>query len=104
MTEKLKSALDIALEKYNMKPEDLAIVSEEQKARIADIKSFYKARKAELEIMYQQQLKKLMSGPPSDYPALKERADNDYMVDRNKLDNEERDKIKAAREQDRPHS
>ncbi len=66
MSDELKSALDLAMEKLDRaegtSPRQL---TDDQKARIADIRSRYSAKAAELEIATQTKVRKaLLSGEP----------------------------------------
>ncbi|MBN2381423.1 hypothetical protein JXQ70_00940 [bacterium] len=99
MPEKLKSALEIAMAKYNINPESLDNMPEHLKAKIAEIRNFYASKRAELEILHQQEIKKLLDAPPSDYATLKEKTENNYQLERTRLDNEEKKRVREVREQ-----
>jgi hypothetical protein len=68
-------------------------VSEEQRARIAEIRSFYEAKLAEREILHKATLRKASGAEPEALEAL----DQEYRRDRERLSSERDKKIEDAR-------
>ena len=98
MSEKLKSAMELAMEKYGIGENTDDGLTEDQKNRIAEVRNFYKAKKAELEILQQQGIKKLAMSNPEEYLSLKEKYEKEYVIDRSRLESEENNKIKKIKE------
>ncbi|MFC1853442.1 hypothetical protein ACFL27_24865 [candidate division CSSED10-310 bacterium] len=100
MGEKLKSALEIAMEKYGVSADSQKDLSEEQKQQIAEIRNFYKAKKAEIKILYEQDLKQLQQSAAEDILTLKDKREKEYLQDRAKLEAEEERKVQHIRRKD----
>jgi hypothetical protein len=93
--DRLKSAYELAMERFRKKDAEAGIVqqppTEEQKAAIAEIRGRYQARLAELEILHRGNLARMMD------PAGREAADADYRQERGRLERERDAKIEEAR-------
>jgi hypothetical protein len=91
----IKSSFELAMERFKKRDEEAGIerapLTEEQKAAIADIRSFYQAKLAELEILHQGRHR--ATPDPGDRLALEE----DYRRERERLAAERDGKIEKAR-------
>lgn len=71
MTDELKSAVELALEKLDREiGERVPQLSEKQKERISEVRSRYQAKIAELEIANQSKIRK--AGQAGDYSSIEE--------------------------------
>jgi hypothetical protein len=90
-----KSAYELAMERLKKKDADAGIehkpVTDEQKAAIAEIRSFYQAKIAETELLHQSKLMASLD------PAERAQLEQDYRVDRERLTSERDRKIERAR-------
>ena len=90
-----KSAYELAMERLRKKDEEAGIsrqpVSDEQKAAIAEIRSFYQAKLAEIELLHEGRVRVVMD------PAEREALDDGYRRDRDRLTSERDAKIEKAR-------
>ena len=90
-----KSAYELAMERLKKKDADAGItrqpVTEAQKAAVAEIRSFYESKIAELEVLHQGQLRRLFD--PEQRGVLEEQ----YRRDRERLVSERDAKIEKAR-------
>jgi hypothetical protein len=90
-----KSAFELAMERLKKKDEDQGIerkpVTEAQKAAIAEIRSFYGSKLAELDILHHGRLRTLLD--PADRAAREE----EYRRDYERLVSERDAKIEKAR-------
>jgi len=90
-----KSAYELAMERLQKKDADAGIerqpVSEEQKSVIAEIRNFYQAKIAELEVLHQGAMQTTMD---SEARAAR---DAEYHRDRERLTSERDRKIEKAR-------
>jgi len=90
-----KSAYDLAMERLRKKDADAGIehrpVSDEQKAAIAEIRNFYQAKIAELEVLYHGQLRTLVD------PEQRAAREAEYRRNRERLMTERDKKIEKAR-------
>jgi hypothetical protein len=90
-----KTALEIAMERLRSKDAAAGIahkpLSDEQKARIAEIRNFYQAKLAELEVLHQGALRTLAD------PAERAEREADYRRERERLATERDAKIERAR-------
>jgi hypothetical protein len=93
----LKSSFELAMERLRKKDADAGIerqpVTEAQKAAIAEIRNFYEAKLAELEVLHQGRV--MSTTDPAETAAR----DDEYRRDRERLTNERDAKIARAREQ-----
>jgi hypothetical protein len=90
-----KSSYELAMERLKKKDADAGIehkpVTDEQKAAIAEIRSFYQAKLAETELLHQSKLMASLD------PAERAQLEQDYRVDRERLTSERDRKIERAR-------
>jgi hypothetical protein len=90
-----KSSYELAMERLRRKDAEAGIESkpptEAQKAQIAEIRSFYEAKLAELELLHQGRMRSLFD------PAEREVRDQEYRRDRERLANERDSKIEKTR-------
>ena len=91
----LKSAYELAMERFKKKDADAGVerksLTDAQKAKVADIRSFYQAKLAELEILHTGKLRTLFD------PAERELREDEYRRERERLANERDAKIEKAR-------
>jgi hypothetical protein len=99
MADKIKSARELAMEKYGITSDMDRTLSDDQKNRISEIRNFYKSKKAELEILHQQNLKKMVppQGDPREFQEYKTKLEDEYLRDRSRLEGEEERKIAEIR-------
>jgi hypothetical protein len=90
-----KSSYELAMERLRKKDEEAGItrqaVTDEQKAAIAEIRNFYQAKLAELEVLHQGQSR--LTADPAEQAAR----DQEYRRDRERLSSERDAKIERAR-------
>lgn len=90
-----KSAYELAMERLRKKDADAGItrqpVTEAQKAAVAEIRSFYESKLAELEVLHQGQLRRLFD------PGQRATLEEQYRRDRDRLVSERDAKIEKAR-------
>jgi hypothetical protein len=90
-----KSAYELAMERLKKKDADAGVerkpITEAQKAAIAEIRNFYEAKLAEVELLHQGRVRAMMD------PAEREPAEQEYRRDRERLTNERDSKIERAR-------
>jgi hypothetical protein len=90
-----KSAFELAMERLRSRDAEAGIehvpLTEEQKARIAEIRNFYQAKLAELEVLHHGKLKTVVD--PEDRAAR----ESEYRRDRERLTSERDSKIEKAR-------
>jgi hypothetical protein len=90
-----KSAYELAMERLRKKDADAGItrqpVTEAQKAAVAEIRSFFESKLAELEVLHQGELRRLFD--PEQRATLEEQ----YRRDRDRLVSERDTKIEKAR-------
>jgi hypothetical protein len=90
-----KSAYELAMERLRKKDEDAGIVrrdvTEADKAAIAEIRSFYQAKIAEIELRHQAAAAAIFD------PAERETLEAEYRRDRERLSNERDRKIEKIR-------
>ena len=93
--QKLKSAYELAMERFAKKDADAGIerqpLTDEQKAEIADIRSRYQAKIAELEILHRGNTAGMMD------PVTREEADANYRQERGRLERERDSRVESAR-------
>jgi hypothetical protein len=92
---KPKSAYELAMERLRQKDAEAGIerrpVTEAQKAAIAEIRSLYESKLAELEILHHGRLRALFD------PAERAAREDEYRRDRERLTTERDTKIERAR-------
>ncbi len=90
-----KSAYELAMERLRKKDEAAGVehkpVTEEQKAKIAEIRNFYEAKLAELEVLHQGTLRTTAD------PEARAAREQEYRRDRERLSSERDSKIEKAR-------
>jgi hypothetical protein len=93
--DKLKSAYELAMERFQKKDAEAGVVSrpvtDAQKAAIAELRSQYQAKIAELEILHRGDMAAMMD------PAAREQAEAQYRQERGRLERERDSKIEQAR-------
>ena len=91
----LKSSLELAMERLAKKDADAGIaskpVTEEQKAAIAEVRNFYEAKIAELEVLHQSKVNGTFD------PAERDILDQQYRREREHLTTERDNKIARLR-------
>lgn len=91
----LKSAYELAMERLRKSDEAAGIqhepVTDEQKAAIAEIRNFYEAKLAEVEVLHQGQIERLHD------PAERTLREEEYRRDRERLTSERDSKIEKVR-------
>lgn len=91
----LKSSFELAMERFRKSDEEAGIerrpVTQAQKAAIAEIRNFYEAKLAEVEVLHQGRLVTLVD------PAERAARDEEYRRDRERLTSEREAKIEKAR-------
>jgi hypothetical protein len=91
----LKSAYELAMERLRKSDEAAGIqhepVTDEQKAAIAEIRNFYEAKLAEVEVLHRGQMQKLLD------PAERTLREEEYRRDRERLTSERDSKIEKVR-------
>ena len=92
---RLKSSYELAMERFQKKDAEAGIVhtplSDEQKAAMAEIRTRYQAKTAELEILHRSSMSSMRD------PAERQLAEEDYRRERDRLTRERDAKIEAAR-------
>jgi hypothetical protein len=94
--DRLKSAYELAMDRFKKKDAEAGVVqqplTDEQKAHIAELRSRYQAKIAELEILHRGQMAGMME------PAERDSAEAQYRSERGRLERERDSKIQQARE------
>ena len=92
----MKSAYELAMERLQKKDADAGVerhvLTDAQKAAIAEIRNFYEAKFAELEVLHQGRLRQLVD------PAERDVRMEEYRRDRERLSSERDAKIEKARQ------
>lgn len=93
--DRLKSAYELAMERFAKKDADAGVVSkpltDEQRDAIAELRTRYQAKIAELEILHRGTMRTIVD------PAARETAEDDYRRERERLNAERDAKIEAVR-------
>ena len=91
----LKSSYELAMERFRKSDEESGVerrpVTEAQKAAIAEIRNFYQAKLAELEVLHQGRLRAMVD------PGERATREEEYRRDRARLSSERDAKIEKAR-------
>ncbi len=91
----LKSSYDLAMERLRKRDEEAGVerrpVTDEQKAAIAEIRNFYEAKIAEVEVLHQGRMRTMMD---PDERAMRE---EEYRRDRERLSSERDARIEKIR-------
>ena len=97
----MKSAVELAMERLRKSDEDAGVdrrpPTDAQKAAIAEIRSYYDAKIAELEVLHQGQLRAAVD--PAERAERAERAQR-YLRERERLSSERDAKVEKARRGD----
>ena len=92
----MKSAYELAMERFKKKDAEAGVVhqplTDEQKAAIAELRSQYQAKIAELEILHRGQTAGMMD------PGERELVEAQYRQERGRLERERDTKIERARD------
>ena len=95
----LKSALDIAMERFRKSDEEAGVekrpLSDAQKAAIAEARNFCEAKLAEQEVLHQSKMRTVAD------PAARETLAQEYRRDRERLTSDRDTKIERIRAQSR---
>jgi len=90
-----KTAYELAMERLKSRDAEAGIehkpLTDEQKARISEIRTFYQAKLAELEVLHQGKLKTVID------PEERAAREAEYRRDRERLNSERDAKIEKAR-------
>jgi len=93
--ERLKSSFELAMERFKKKDADAGVVhqplTDQQKAAIAELRSQYQAKIAELEILHRGQVAGMVD------PGERELAEAQYRQERGRMERERDSKIERAR-------
>lgn len=91
----LKSAYELAMERFKKKDAEAGVehraLSDEQKAEIAEVRSRYQAKIAEVEILHRGNVAGIMD------PLAREEAEANYRQERGRLERERDGKIEQLR-------
>lgn len=91
----VKSAYELAMERFKKQDKDAGIerklLTDQQKAAIAEIRNFYEAKLAEAELLHQDRMLTTLD------PAEREKRDEEYRRDRERLSTERDSKIEKVR-------
>ena len=92
----MKTAYELAMERLKKKDEEAGIeakpLTDEQKARIAEIRNFYEAKLAEVQVMHHSKIISVYD------PAERETLEKEYRRERERLGDERDRKVAKARE------
>lgn len=92
---RLKSSFELAMERFKKRDEESGVQrrppTDAQKAAIAEIRNFYEAKLAELEVLHHGQLRTIMDRSERDA------REEEYRRDRERLSSERDAKIEKAR-------
>lgn len=91
----VKSAYELAMERFKKQDKEAGIertpLTDQQKAAIAEIRNFYDAKLAEADLLHQDKLLTTLD------PVEREKRDEEYRRDRERLSSERDAKIEKAR-------
>ena len=91
----VKSAYELAMERFKKQDKEAGVerkpLTDQQKAAIAEIRNFYEAKLAEADLLHQDKMLTTLD------PAEREKRDQEYRRDRERLSNERDTKIEKAR-------
>jgi len=95
-----KTAYELAMERLRKQDEDTGVerqvVTAAQKAAVAEIRNFYEAKLAELDVSHQGRLRSMFD------PAKRDVLEEEYRRDRERLTSERDAKVKTARSSNEP--
>jgi hypothetical protein len=96
----MKSAYELAMERLQTKDQEAGVerrpVTDEQKVAIAEIRNFYEAKLAEVDVLHQGKSQMLVD------PAEREARDEEYRRDRARLVSERDSKVEKIRQGGEP--
>jgi len=91
----LKSAIELAMERLRQKDADAGIESrpltDQQKTAIAEVRNFYEAKLAEIEVLHGSKLRAVLD------PAERDTLEQEYRRDRERLSSERDSKVEKIR-------
>ena len=91
----LKSSFELAMERLRKSDADAGVerrpVTDAQKTAIAEVRNFYEAKLAEVEVLHQSRLRAMVD------PAERETREEEYRRDRDRLSTERDHKIEKIR-------
>jgi len=91
----LKSSYELAMERFRKTDAEAGVVrkpvTDEQKASIAEIRNFYDAKLAEVEVLFQGEVRAIID------PGQRETREDEYRRDRERLSTERDHKIEKIR-------
>jgi hypothetical protein len=94
-TKPLKSALELAMERLKQKDAESGVESrpltDQQKAAIAEVRNFYEAKLAEIDVLHRSQLRGIAD------PDAREALEQEYRRDRDRLASERDSKVEKIR-------
>jgi hypothetical protein len=99
MGEKLKSAVELAMERLSQGKDASAPLSDEQKQQIAEVRNRTAAELAKLEILHKSGLAELANRPPAETFELREKLRQGFVDDRARLERERDTKLERIRAQ-----
>jgi len=92
----LKSAYELAMERLRKKDAEAGIeqkpLTDDQKTEIAEVRRVYEAKLAQLEVLHQSSLRKTLD------PEEREKLEEDYRREREKINGERDEKIEKIRQ------
>ena len=92
----LKSSYELAMERFRKRDADAGVerrpITDAQRAAIAEVRNYYEAKLAELEVLHQGQLRAMAD------PAERDARDTEYRRDRERLTSDRDAKIEKARQ------
>ena len=95
-----KSAYELAMERLRKQDEDAGVerqvVTAAQKAAVAEIRNFYEAKLAELDVSHQGRLRSVFD------PAQRDVLEQEYRRDRERLTSERERRVEKARSSNQP--
>ena len=93
----LKSAYELAMERLKKRDEEAGIetkpITDAQKSAIAEVRNFYEAKLAEIDVLHRSKLRALLD------PAERDVAEQEYRRDRERLTSERENKIRKIRQE-----
>jgi hypothetical protein len=93
----LKSAVELAMERLRQKDAEAGVsarpLTDQQKASIAEVRNFYEAKLAEIEVLHRSKLRAIAD------PDARETLEQEYRRDRDRLGSERDSKIEKIRRQ-----
>lgn len=92
----LKSSFELAMERLRQKDADAGVtarvLSDEEKGAIAEVRNIYEAKLAEVDVLHQSRVQRVLD------PSAKDALDAEWRADRERLTNERERKIERIRD------